>query len=189
MEIKFRQMPEHEYMAKLEAQGVPVQHYAFRCPRCGHIQSFSSLARHMSQEQAQSVAYYCCEGRFTKDCGCDWTLGGLFRIHTLEVIREEDGEEIPSFELASAEEAKTLMKSLEGEKYKECPECGSANIFFELLNTRKKHSFGKLVCRCRSCLQSSDIIDLPETCLMMDSYGDALHRAWAEKVNAQAVAS
>jgi len=60
---------------------LPYSHYAFRCPKCGHVQSFASVARHVSQEQALSLAHYSCEGRFTKDCGCDWTLGGLFQIH------------------------------------------------------------------------------------------------------------
>jgi len=39
--------------------------------------------------------------------GCDWTLGGLFRIHTLEVI-DAEGKPHPMFEVASPEEAKAL---------------------------------------------------------------------------------
>jgi hypothetical protein len=105
-----RQLTEKEYFALLEAQGVPTKHYAFRCVNCGHIQSFASLARHMPLEETRNRAYFACEGRFCKDEGCDWTLGGLFTIHTLEVVT--DGGVIPSFEPATPEEAKALMLKL-----------------------------------------------------------------------------
>jgi hypothetical protein len=53
--------------------------------------------------QADNVSawvFMSCEGRYTKGVGCDWTLGGLFRIHTLEVVRE--GDVVPCFEFADA---------------------------------------------------------------------------------------
>lgn len=33
-----------EFHAALQAQGVPQEHYAFKCVACGHVQSFASLA-------------------------------------------------------------------------------------------------------------------------------------------------
>jgi hypothetical protein len=36
--------------------------------------------------------------------GCDWSLGGLFRLHRL-VIVDDEGKEHPFFELATPEEA------------------------------------------------------------------------------------
>ncbi len=52
---KTKQITLTELHAILENQGVPKPHYAFRCVRCGHIQSVASLARHMSTEEAQAL--------------------------------------------------------------------------------------------------------------------------------------
>jgi hypothetical protein len=40
--------------------------------------------------------------------GCNWTLGGLFQMHALEVVTE-DGERHPRFEVATPEEAKAHL--------------------------------------------------------------------------------
>lgn len=124
-----------EFHALLRAQGVPRDHLAFRCPACSTIQSMASL-RHagVAEDQLTSIVGFSCEGRFRANKaslavklrdfnltqaqlvalsqftisgrGCDWTLGGLFRIHALEV----DGE--PCFEPASPEEAQALMRAM-----------------------------------------------------------------------------
>ncbi|MDL2279042.1 hypothetical protein LJC15_00055 [Desulfovibrio sp. OttesenSCG-928-G11] len=103
-----------EFLAELEAQGVPRHHCAFRCVICGNIQSAFSLSRFMTPDQAANRCYFSCEGRYNNGAhGCDWTLGGLLRVHTLEVIAD-DGTHIPAFEPASPEEAQTLMRVMQG---------------------------------------------------------------------------
>lgn len=112
VESKFRVIPRTEFISELEAQGVPQHHFAFKCPWCGNIQSFYSLSFYMAQEGAASRAYFSCEGRYNNGSrGCDWTLGGLLKLHTLEVIAE-DGKNVPSFEPASPAEAKSLMEEM-----------------------------------------------------------------------------
>lgn len=110
-----------QFVTRLQAQGVPQEHYAFRCVRCGHIQSAVSLARYLPPEDAGNAAYFACEGRFNRGTGCDWTLGGLFRIHKLEVL-SENGHLVPVFEPASPEEARALMVRNLGtmRKYRVC---------------------------------------------------------------------
>ena len=55
----------------------------------------------------EQFVFYNCEGRLNDDYGCDWSLGGLFKNHTTEVISPE-GLINPVFEFA-----KPLNKSLE----------------------------------------------------------------------------
>lgn len=117
---------------RLEQQGVSHQrHYAFRCPICGTVQSLASLvAAGLKPEVAERQIAFSCEGRATgagpwpaeqtKSAkaarrrlirGCDWTLGGLFRLHAVE-IKFPDGELRPCFDIATADEAKALEVSL-----------------------------------------------------------------------------
>lgn len=112
----------NEFLEMLKAQGVPPEHYAYRCVKCGHIQSAASLIRYTNAERAGNLAYYSCEGRFNGEVGCDWTLGGLFRIHTLVVVTEE-GNTVPVFEPATPEEAQSLMPKTIGNISK-CRVCG-----------------------------------------------------------------
>lgn len=117
-----------EFRARLKAQGVANQnHAALTCPICGTVQSMASLVRAgATPEQAERSIGFSCEGRYSnsgewpsdknkgakakarrKLRGCNWTLGGLFKIHQLEV-ETEDGEKHPRFVIASPEEAKAL---------------------------------------------------------------------------------
>lgn len=70
--------------------------WEFKCPRCGNVQTMNDFKGLV--EDPSTVAYYSCLGRWKKGVGCDWTLGGLFRIHTLTVDR--DGDKIPVFEFS-----------------------------------------------------------------------------------------
>lgn len=120
---KHVQISMDEFKARLEAQDVPSEHFAFRCPHCGHIQSPASLVQYMEGKDAGNTAYCCCEGRFNSGGpGCDWTLGGMLRIHTLEVITD-DGHVVPVFEPATPEEALALMSTTVG-NIKKCRVCG-----------------------------------------------------------------
>jgi hypothetical protein len=114
------------FRATLKAQGVEREHYAFKCPMCGTVQSASSLIAAgvgPDFEAVEPKLGFSCVGRFTgkaspteekgKGHGCNWTLGGLFTLHTLEVVTP-DGEYHPRFEPATAEEAAQLKASFTG---------------------------------------------------------------------------
>jgi hypothetical protein len=64
-------------------------------------------------EDVEKYLGFSCVGRFTGAKSprkepdgkpCNWTLGGLFSLHTLEVVTP-DGEHHPRFEVATPEQA------------------------------------------------------------------------------------
>ncbi len=76
--------------------------WKFVCPRCKTVQSAADLLEAgASKDLASSYMGFSCIGRVDKKLGCDWTLGGLFRIHTLEIVTEDEHKH-PLFELAEA---------------------------------------------------------------------------------------
>jgi hypothetical protein len=107
-----------EFHEELKAQGVKWREdLAFRCPVCATIQSARDLIKAgvgKTFDEVEGCVGFSCVGRWTNagphkrnappGRGCDWTLGGLFRIHELEVVTP-DGKACPRFELASPEEA------------------------------------------------------------------------------------
>jgi len=75
--------------------------WKFKCPSCGHIQSINSMVEHnpsLNPEDIQNSVYFNCEGRINEGYGCDWTLGGLFQVHKVEVNFK--GKIVPVFEFA-----------------------------------------------------------------------------------------
>lgn len=113
-----------EFKAALIGQGVPShEHFALKCPICGTVQSAKDLIRAGAGQTFDDVEKYLgfsCVGRFTgagahqpgepPGRGCNWTLGGLFQLHKLEVVTE-DGKHHPRFELATADEAQAHMRA------------------------------------------------------------------------------
>jgi hypothetical protein len=116
-----------EAHARMKAQQVSArEHVAFKCPICKTVQSMASLVRAGAPaDKVENVIGFSCEGRFTgvgpmprekdrtakasrrrEQRGCDWTLGGLFHIHELEVDTPNGRQ--PSFAIASPEEAQAL---------------------------------------------------------------------------------
>lgn len=107
-----------DFHAELKAQGVSRREdFAFRCPMCGTVQSAADLIAAGAGADFEAVERYLafsCIGRFTDagshkkgeapGRGCDWTLGGLFQLHKLQVI-DEEGNPHPRFEPASPEDA------------------------------------------------------------------------------------
>ena len=82
--------------------------WKFKCASCGHEQSMREVKeRHPTLEidDIKRWIHFSCEGRQwvckrqKPVVGCDWTLGGLFQIHNIEVITP-DGEAQPAFEFA-----------------------------------------------------------------------------------------
>lgn len=113
-----------DFKAACAAQGMPREHIAVMCPICGTAQSIASLiAAGASQEHAVNAIGFSCEGRLTGAGpavqgrpapgrrGCDWTLGGMFRLHKLEVVTE-DGKHHPHFEPATKTDAEELRVDL-----------------------------------------------------------------------------
>lgn len=115
-----------ELHAEMKAQGAPTREdIAFKCVICGTVQSIRSLkAAGLTLDQAERQIGFSCEGRErgagpAKDGkpgnphvrGCDWSLGGLFHLHRLEVTTP-DGKTHPTFELATAAETIELMEEM-----------------------------------------------------------------------------
>ncbi len=116
-----RQLTRDQFKAELQAQGVPdKEDYAFKCCICGTIQSMRDLYKAGCTE-AQTTVGFACVGRFTgagphpkggaPGKGCDWSLGGLFRFHDLEVLDPEGGKPHPFFELATPAEAQAHART------------------------------------------------------------------------------
>lgn len=119
-----------ELHTRFKAQGVSArEHIAFKCVVCGTVQSMASLQKAgCPAEKSESQVGFSCEGRWRNagpwpaDAkkaakrsvrGCDWTLGGLFHIHKLEVVSAE-GKAQAIFEVATPEEAQALQQLMEG---------------------------------------------------------------------------
>jgi hypothetical protein len=68
------------------------------CPNCGTIQKGIDLLQEgMEADKALNYLGFSCIGRFNSKNkkGCDWSLGGLFQIHEVEI--EMDGDTRPVF--------------------------------------------------------------------------------------------
>lgn len=111
-----------ELIATLRAQGVPSEHMAVKCCMCGTVQSPTSLIRAGAGETLEDVnpkIGFSCVGRWQggpgpteakeKGVACNWTLGGLFKTHKLEILTE-NGDAVPFFDPATPDEAQELMR-------------------------------------------------------------------------------
>jgi len=111
-----------EFRSELKSQGQAREDAAFVCPMCGTVQSAKSLiaaGAGKNFEEVETQLGYSCVGRWLgapaprkKPDGkpCNWTLGGLFCLHALEVTGP-DGKDHPFFEIASIEQAERLASS------------------------------------------------------------------------------
>ena len=116
-----------EVFKELLGQGVAKHDFAFVCPICATVQSLNSLkAAGADDELAEKYTGFSFEGRVTRAGswpanpsaarktirGCDWTLGGLFQLHTLEV-NAADGKVHPHFRPATPRQALILRAYVE----------------------------------------------------------------------------
>lgn len=124
-----RQITQKEFLNELERQGAPDRaKLCFKCPMCGTIQCAADLIAAGAGKAFDDVVSslgFSCIGRFThhkpppkkedfgSQDGCNWTLGGLFQMHTLEVIMDS-GEKMPVFEVATPDEAKAHLAKAGG---------------------------------------------------------------------------
>lgn len=109
-----------EFQSELRAQGVARRKdLAVVCPICKTVQSTQSLinAGARDEDHAKRLIGFSCVGRLTgagpvkrgdlPGKGCDWTLGGLFQLHELEVV-DLDRRANPMFMPATPEQARKL---------------------------------------------------------------------------------
>jgi hypothetical protein len=117
-------IPFDEFNALLKAQGVSGRmHYAFKCPMCATVQSGADFVKAGFPEWETKLGFSCI-GRVTGAPAprkepdgkpCNWTLGGLFRMHKLEVTTP-DGKVHFTFEPATPEEAQRHEQEQEAAK-------------------------------------------------------------------------
>lgn len=81
----------HDLGVKL--YGTNTKDWKYKCVSCGNEQTghdFDGL-----DLDWKTVVFFSCLGRWKKGIVCDWTLGGLFKIHKREVVSE--GKKVPVF--------------------------------------------------------------------------------------------
>lgn len=107
-----------KFHALLKDQDVSLEDIAVRCPMCGCLQSARDFyaadpEQFSSFEDVEKYIGFSCVGRWMHALPprpepdgkfCNWTLGGLFKTHRLEVVTP-DGEHHPRFMPASPSEA------------------------------------------------------------------------------------
>lgn len=103
LDMNRRTISYKDFIAELKqaAAGNGITSVRFVCPHCKTPQSAKDLIEVGAGKDFDEVEKYLgfsCIGRFTNDRGCDWTLGGLFQLHELEIILE-DGTVCPRFEI------------------------------------------------------------------------------------------
>lgn len=105
-----------EFHAAIREQDSPsVEAVGLVCPMCGTVQTARDLidaGAGANFDEVEKYLGFSCVGRWT-DAGpprhqrdgkpCNWTLGGLFQTHKLEVVTE-DGKRHPRFEVATKEQ-------------------------------------------------------------------------------------
>lgn len=121
-ENKLKIITKSEFDALVEAQKMHKRCKAFICPMCDTVQSMASLVdAGVPKDEVHNYIGFSCEGRW-RDAGspmdkkrdktirgCNWTLGGLFKLHKMEVM--VDGEpNHPFFEPATPEQAQELAE-------------------------------------------------------------------------------
>ena len=106
-----RQITLEQFHAEIKAQNAASKEdITFVCPMCGTHQSARDLidaGAGATFDEVEKYLAFSCVGRFTNAGAprrqpdgrpCNWTLGGLFQTHSLEVLHE--GKAHPRFELA-----------------------------------------------------------------------------------------
>lgn len=76
--------------------GKSMRFWKYICVSCGLSQSYNDFIEAGIKDPGDYVGFSCI-GRWKEGIGCDWTLGGLLTIHTVEVT-EDDGEQHARFD-------------------------------------------------------------------------------------------
>lgn len=90
--------------------GIDMERWRFRCPICGNtytreemLKAYQTLYQcdwETAQEETAAMVGLTCMGRISNTEGCDYTLGGLFKVCRREVTTP-DGKQHPVFEFAT----------------------------------------------------------------------------------------
>ena len=90
-----------EFEQKLKDNFNSLSEAEFICPSCKTVQTPQDLIDNGAGKDLDEVngfIGFSCVGRFNnKKTGCDWTLGGFFQIHELEITSQ--GKNRPCFKL------------------------------------------------------------------------------------------
>ena len=103
-----------EWMAEGKKRfGKDVKQWKFVCPQCKTVQTPQDLLdAGVPKDQLDGFIGFSCIGRFTKDKGCDWTLGGLFHIHESSIVfPKENNRNRAVFEFAQEKNDEKTSKS------------------------------------------------------------------------------
>ena len=75
------------------------------CPVCKTEQSGKDFINKLNMKPEEVVDYmgFSCIGRWSKDMGCDYTLGGLFQLSKLKII-DDEGQSHLRFEVKGLED-------------------------------------------------------------------------------------
>ena len=104
-----KMVPYDEWIQEGERRfGKDQKQWGFKCCNCGHVQcmaDFEALSSYTGRPE--TVVFFSCIGRWSGGKGelgnglspCNYTLGGLFKIHKLTVVYP-DGEREAVFEFA-----------------------------------------------------------------------------------------
>lgn len=104
--------------------GVNRLQWRFVCPRCGLVQTAQDfLDADMEIDQVDRLIAFSCLGRVLDGKGCDWSLGGFFQIHTVEVYDKADGTSFPAFDFDEVVACPTCNEP-NNPRHKTCNECG-----------------------------------------------------------------
>ena len=81
--------------------GKDTSKWKFKCVQCGNVQTLDDfVAAGLTPEEASTRVYFSCLGRVRNGVGCNWSLGGLFQIHNLEVFDDTDNTTTAIFDFA-----------------------------------------------------------------------------------------
>ena len=87
-----------DWLSELKSRfGEDSKKWAFKCPSCRNIQTAQDFIDNGLEEHKDNV-YFNCIGRYMKNKGCNWSLGGLLKINKVSVMK--DAKIFPVFEMA-----------------------------------------------------------------------------------------
>jgi hypothetical protein len=77
-----------DWISELKSRfGEDSKKWAFKCPNCGNVQTVQDFVDN-GLEEYKDYVYFNCIGRYIKDKGCDWTMGGLLKINKVSVMKD-----------------------------------------------------------------------------------------------------
>ena len=88
-----KQIKHSEFTQLCKKHWPSIMEVEFTCPHFKTVQTGNDLVKAGAGKDFNEVQGYIgfsCIGRFDETKGCNWTLGGLFGIHKLEIVDDND---------------------------------------------------------------------------------------------------